>query len=290
MSGEPPTWGRDTLTAKAEAFADRGSDGRPVLKTSKMPGHWLLARLGKRVLRPGGRELTISMLRGLDVGPEDNVVELAPGLGATTELILPEDPASYVGIERDEAAASIIDQLLSGTNQHCKIGSAQNTGLNDESASVVFGEAFLTMQPADQKQKIVDEVFRILEPGGRYGIHELSLEPDDVSETVQADLWADLSRTIKVGAKPLAVPDWRSLLEEAGFVIEAESRAPMHLLEPKRVVQDEGLLRTVRIAFNVIRDREARQRVLGMRRGFRTHQENLGAVALVAVKPVRTAP
>ena len=28
------------------------------LKTEKMPGHWVLARLGKRVLRPGGMELT----------------------------------------------------------------------------------------------------------------------------------------------------------------------------------------------------------------------------------------
>lgn len=45
-----------------------------------LPGHWLLARLGKRVLRPGGKELTARMLtdaklRGVDV------VEFAPGLG-----------------------------------------------------------------------------------------------------------------------------------------------------------------------------------------------------------------
>ena len=32
------------------------------LKTEKMPGHWVLARLGKRVLRPGGMELTRRML------------------------------------------------------------------------------------------------------------------------------------------------------------------------------------------------------------------------------------
>ena len=32
------------------------------LKTKKMPGHWVLARLGKRVLRPGGMELTRRML------------------------------------------------------------------------------------------------------------------------------------------------------------------------------------------------------------------------------------
>jgi hypothetical protein len=28
------------------------------LKTEKMPGHWVLARLGKRVLHPGVMELT----------------------------------------------------------------------------------------------------------------------------------------------------------------------------------------------------------------------------------------
>ena len=33
------------------------------LKTEKMPGHWVLARLGKRVLRPGGMELTRLMLK-----------------------------------------------------------------------------------------------------------------------------------------------------------------------------------------------------------------------------------
>jgi hypothetical protein len=35
------------------------------LGAGKMPGHWLLARLGKRVLRPGGLELTRSMLRSM---------------------------------------------------------------------------------------------------------------------------------------------------------------------------------------------------------------------------------
>ena len=29
---------------------------------SNAPGHWVLARVGKRVLRPGGLELTLQML------------------------------------------------------------------------------------------------------------------------------------------------------------------------------------------------------------------------------------
>ncbi len=50
-------------------------------------GHWLLARLGKRVLRPGGLEMTRSLLAHADVAGAD-VVELAPGLGRTARDIL----------------------------------------------------------------------------------------------------------------------------------------------------------------------------------------------------------
>lgn len=49
----------------------------------KLPGHWLLARMGKRVLRPGGLELTHRLLDVLSIDGDDDVVEFAPGLGIT---------------------------------------------------------------------------------------------------------------------------------------------------------------------------------------------------------------
>jgi hypothetical protein len=49
------------------------------LRVEKMPGHWLLARLGKRVLRPGGRQLTQRMIKALNIQPSDAVIEFAPG-------------------------------------------------------------------------------------------------------------------------------------------------------------------------------------------------------------------
>ena len=39
------------------------------LKAKKMPGHWLLARLGERVLRPGGQQLPRRMIEALKEGP-----------------------------------------------------------------------------------------------------------------------------------------------------------------------------------------------------------------------------
>ncbi len=55
---------------------------------SAQQGHWVLAAMGKRVLRPGGKELTEKMIDGLDITPNDAVVEFAPGLGFTAELAL----------------------------------------------------------------------------------------------------------------------------------------------------------------------------------------------------------
>jgi hypothetical protein len=59
----------------------------------------------------------------------------------------------------------------------------------------------------------------------------------------------------------------------------------MHLLEPARMVADEGLARALRIAFNILRTPPARRRVMQMRAAFNRYADNLSAVAIVALKP-----
>lgn len=76
---------------------------RPVENQS---GHWLLAQVGKKVLRPGGRELTEKMLSALPIHNHD-VVELGPGLGKTAEKIVAEEPSSYTGVDEDPDAAHL---------------------------------------------------------------------------------------------------------------------------------------------------------------------------------------
>src|ERR1700693_1891587 len=127
------------------------------LKAEKMPGHWLLARLGKRVLRPGGRQLTNQMIEALNIRPSDEVIEFAPGLGATARLTLKRNPTSYTAVERDKDAAALVQNLLKGPEQRCVVGLAENTGLPDAAATVVYGEAILSMQIPQQKARIVIE-------------------------------------------------------------------------------------------------------------------------------------
>jgi SAM-dependent methyltransferase len=254
------------------------------LKTQKMPGHWVLARLGKRVLRPGGMQLTRRLLEALRIQSSDDVVEFAPGMGVTARLTLAVGPASYTAIERDEAAAKIVESYLKGANQRCVIGDAATTGLPDKYASVVYGEAMLTMQTEDVKRRIVREAYRLLKSGGRYGIHEMCLMSDNLGEKAKKETEKALTSVVHHGVRPLTISQWRALLMSEGFVVQTVDTAPMSLLEPGRLIRDEGVAGSVRFLINLIRDSEARQRVLEMRSVFRSQRKQLGAVCVTTIK------
>lgn len=255
------------------------------LTTAKMPGHWLLARLGKRVLRPGGIESTRALLDDLAIGFGDRVVEFAPGLGITARLILEKRPTNYIGVERDPDAAQWTSRHLADDRIEVAVGAADSTGLPSGSASVVLGEAMLSMNTQAQKQRIVAEAFRLLCPGGRYGIHELAIVPDELPCQRKEEINRALSAAIHVGARPLDTLEWTALMEGAGFRVLQTRHVPMDLLRPTRLIEDEGLLGAFRIAGNILRDGAARRRVMAMRRVFEQYRENLGAISLVAQKP-----
>lgn len=269
------------MTQKAGHSARPGEG----LRTEKMPGHWVLARLGKRVLRPGGMQLTRRMLAALRIGSSDDVVEFAPGMGVTARLTLELQPASYTAVERDEAAANIVSGYLKGPRQRCVVGSASDTGLPEQNATVVYGEAMLTMQTEDMKRSIVREAYRLLKSGGRYGIHEMCLNSDNLDENIRRETERALTGVVHHGVRPLAVSEWRTLLESEGFAVQSREIASMSLLEPGRLIRDEGFAGALRFAWNLLNDSEARRRVFEMRSVFKRYRRELGAVALIAIKP-----
>lgn len=255
------------------------------LDASRMPGHWLLARLGKRVLRPGGVDLTHWMLDSLSIGPDDRVVELAGGLGATAALALRRSPDSYTAVDRDPAAVAALSALTAPgrTDIRAVRSDACDTGLPDGSATVVYAEAMLTMQPQPAKRRIVREARRLLtDTGGRCAIHEMCLLPDDVDPALAYRIARDLAGTIHVGARPLTPAAWQALLTDEGFTVTAWKTTPMALLGPRRMVADEGLVRALAIARRALPDPTARRRVREMRRVFRRHRAHLGAISLIA--------
>lgn len=251
---------------------------------STAPGHWVLARVGKKVLRPGGLELTLQMLSDAKL-TGSRVVEYAPGLGRTASEILAARPASYTGVDKDPVAAKHVRELV-GTRGTVINADASDTGLESGAADVVVGEAMLTMQGEKSKKAIISEAVRLLAPGGRYAIHELAVQPDTIDEELHTQIRKDLARAIHVNARPLTCAQWSQLLEECGLVVDSVHTAPMALLDFSRNIRDEGFMQTLRIIRNVLSDRELRARVLGMRKTFRTYQDSMCGVTIVARKPL----
>ncbi|RCW64544.1 methyltransferase domain-containing protein [Saliterribacillus persicus] len=252
----------------------------------KMPGHWVLARMGKTVLRPGGIELSKKMITNLHITDRDKVAEFAPGLGITARLALENNPFAYTGIEQDPEAARRVGLYLNGVNQKCSVANSEETGLENQSTTIVYGEAMLTMQSNKLKNKIIGESHRILEPGGKYGIHEMCLIPDNISEDMKKEIQKDLSSVIRVNARPLTISEWKEILEQNDFSILKVETAPMHLLNIQRLIEDEGVKGTLKLGYNILSTPKARARVLDMKSIFRKYSKYLGAVSIVAQKNV----
>jgi SAM-dependent methyltransferase len=250
------------------------------LDPSRVAGHWLLARMGKRVLRPGGVETTEWILRSLGIATTDDIVEVAPGMGATTGLLLGANPASYTGVDRDPEAAALVGGLLDGQNRRVINATAAETGLPDDSVDVVVGEAYLTMQPDSVKHRIIAELARILRPGGRFALHEISFAPEDIDDRRRSTVVDSLTSSIRVSVNPLTVKGWTDLLSEHGIATSAPHLTPLHLLEPRRLLDDEGVGGTVKFLYNVARNPAARKRVSAMRRSMSANAANLQAIGL----------
>ena len=249
-------------------------------------GHWILANMGKRVLRPGGRELTQKLVNGLQIEQQDTFVEFAPGMGFTMDLVLRKKPKKYTGIELNQEATARLRAKLNGTHTAAIVNTtAADTGLEACCANKVLGEAMLTMQVDKRKAEIIKEAFRVLKPGGLYGIHELGLKPDDLDPEFKGTIQRRLAQVIRVNARPLTKCEWCGLLEKEGFEIKEIYEAPMHLLKPQRMIADEGLFRALKIGFNILTHPKAKKRILKMRKIFTKYEDHMTAYAIIARKP-----
>lgn len=247
-------------------------------------GHWLLSKMGKKVLRPGGRVLTSQLLENLNINSQDDVIEFAPGTGYTSALVLRHSPRSYTGVELNEEAADRLQKKIAGDNQKIIVGNAAHVPMPDASAQKVFGEAMLTMQADHRKSKIIREAHRLLKKGGLYGIHELALFPDDIAEESKAEIQNKLAKTIKVNARPLTQSEWVKLIEQEGFSVKKILHRPMLLLEAGRVVEDEGLYGALKIGANILTHPNERKRILEMRSVFKKYRKELNAIVIIAEK------
>ncbi len=247
-------------------------------------GHWLLAKMGKKVLRPGGKELTLKLVDALKLETTDKIIEFAPGIGFTAEVLINQNPLHYTGVEINEEAAAKLRHKFRGLNCDIVTASASQSGLATDSCDKLIAEAMLTMQADHRKEEIIREAYRLLKPGGLYAIHELCLIPEDLPEEQKDEIRQTLAKTMHVNARPLTKLEWAKLFEKEGFKIKKVFTSPLHILERKRLIEDEGWWGAAKIGFNVLTHPKAKEKILEIKSLFKYYQNHLTAFGFILEK------
>jgi cyclopropane fatty-acyl-phospholipid synthase-like methyltransferase len=265
------------------------------LNFATAPGYQVLAAAGKRILRPGGKAATEQLLTWANFRSGETVLELAASFGESAIAIAKRFNVRVVGVEKNlDSVAKARENIESaGLSDRVTIieGDVFHLEQIADKFDYVLAEAILTMQSDAGKAKILSAIRDRLKPGGKFLSHEIlvrsneskvlrlnSAEPASTSSEVRKSL----SQTVRVNANPLTLSEWRTACQKVGLTLQQQQIGVMRLLNFGQMVRDDGLLGTVKIAWNVLTNPNLRRRVLQMRRSFQQHQKDIGYIVFWA--------
>lgn len=166
---------------------------------------------------PGGLALTRRLVTATGLQPNERVLDIASGIGTTSLIAASEFGAQADGVDLSEAnvktaRAGVVQRGLAGRVEFHH-GDAEALPLRDATYDVVLCECALCTFP--DKPTAVAEMARVLRPGGRVGLTDVTADQSNLPEALTSLLaWV----ACIADARP--VDDYVGLLEHAGFVVD----------------------------------------------------------------------
>lgn len=249
--------------------------------------HVVLQQIGKTVLRPGGSEATKTVQEMANIQAGDTVLELSAGLGKSSIELAQRYGAKVTLTDIDtfrlEKASDRVSKLgLSSLIEVKQVDMFDIAGAlgPDAKYDVAQTEASLTHFPRSRKAAFLNGVATHTD---KFILHEVCFKTNDTK--VQEQTKKDMSKVLNIGFIPETTENWQKLLVDAGFTtIDFVSSGDLALLEPMRLIKDEGLMGFAKIAYNVITQPYLLKRMLATRGMISSHSGDLGYVTIVASK------
>lgn len=180
---------------------------------------------------PGGLDLTRRLARALRLAPGERVLDVASGPGSTAFLLATEFGAVVDGVELGEravarATAEAADRRLSDRVRFHP-GDAERLPFEDAVFDVVVCECAFCTFP--DKAAAAGEFARVLRPGGRVGVTDVTLDPERLDPQLRT-----LAGRVACLADARPVREYTGLLAAAGLrttVSEAHDDALARMIE-----------------------------------------------------------
>lgn len=202
---------------------------------------------------PGGLTLTRHLLDLMGCYPEHTVLDVAAGRGTTALAVAAEYGASVDGIDLSPANMRLAADAAaaSGLSSRARFhhGDAEQLPLPDASWDRVLCECALCTFP--DKKAATSEIARVLRPGGRAGITDVTADPDRLpAELTSVAAWvaciADARPVVEyldlltgAGLQILTVEDHHSALER--MINQVAARLDLLRLTARAGLDELGL-------------------------------------------------
>jgi arsenite methyltransferase len=192
---------------------------------------------------PGGLALTRQLARHLDLRPDERVLDVASGPGATAFLLASEFGVAVDGVDLGDQTVANATRVAAerglADRVRFQLGDAERIPLPDASVDVVVCECAFCTFP--DKASAAAEMARVLRPGGRVGITDVALDPTRLDAELQS-----LAGWVACMADARPVTEYVALLDAAGLTVTRTEAHDDALAE--MVDQIDARLRAFRIA------------------------------------------
>jgi SAM-dependent methyltransferase len=229
-------------------------------------------------LHPGGERVTLRLaaLAGLRAG--ERVVDVAAGPGVTARLLAASLGAEVVGVDLGAETVARAGRETDDPRVRFVHGDAEALPLEDAGFDVALSECSLCTFP--DKARAVAEMVRVVRPGGRIAIADVTADAAALPEPLQT-----AAARVACVADARSEDEYVALLESAGGTVVARERRDGDL----RAMVDrvEARLRVARMLAPPGEQREQVREALALVRLARAEAERgtLGYVLLVARTP-----
>jgi len=167
----------------------------------------------------GGRQASGDFLVQLDLDTTTHVLDVGCGLGGGARFVASRFGSRVTGIDLTpefvETGQVLCDWVGLGERIDLRVGSALDLLFEDESFDAAY-MMHVGMNISD-KDRLFEEVGRVLKPGAHFGIYDvMRINDGNLAFPVP---WAMSDETSAVAT----IDQYRSALETAGFTVSAES-------------------------------------------------------------------